>query len=60
MKRVAHAHEPIVPIPPVVVAVDVHLALTVIAVEDRVAFYAKYLPYHHPSIILWVEYYLAF
>lgn len=36
--RLAHAREPIVPIPPVVVPVDVHLALVAVAVEDRVAY----------------------
>lgn len=37
MMRLSHASESVVPIPPVVVRVDVHLALVAVAVEDRVA-----------------------
>jgi hypothetical protein len=33
----AHAREAVVPIPPVVVTVDIHIALAVVAVEDCVA-----------------------
>lgn len=48
MKRFADARETIVPIPPVVVAVDVHVALVVPAIEDRIVFCARYLPCHYP------------
>ena len=40
-ERLSDARKPIVPIPPVVVPVDVHLALVVVAVEDRVAMCGK-------------------
>ena len=37
MKMFTHARETVVPIPPVVVAVDIHIALAVVLVKDRVA-----------------------
>lgn len=46
MKKVSNASETVVPIPPVVVAVDIHVALVIPAVEDRVAFCTKYLLRH--------------
>ena len=46
----ADAGETIVPIPPVVVPIDVHFALAVVAVEDRVALCDK------PSVPLLLEY----
>ena len=39
MKRVANARETVVPIPPVVVPVHVHVALAIVAIENHVAFY---------------------
>ena len=36
-ERLSDASEPVVPIPSVVVPVDVHVALAAVAVEDRVA-----------------------
>ena len=38
MKRVASATEAVVPIPLVVVPVNVHFALVVVPIEDRVAY----------------------
>ena len=37
MKRFVDAREAVVPIPPVVVPVDVDVVLAIVAVEDRVA-----------------------
>ena len=49
MKRVSNAAEPVVPIPPVVVAVHVHVALIIPAVERGES-------YSEPSMPLPFEY----
>lgn len=59
MKTFSDAREAVVPIPLDVVAVNVHVALVVIAVEDRIAFRARYFLFHHPLNALEVEYYPA-
>jgi hypothetical protein len=46
-ERVADASEPVVAIPPVVVAVNIHVPLVVPAVEDD-QYCTKHHPYHHP------------
>jgi len=51
MRIVAAAGEPPVVIPPIVVAVDVHIALVIPTVE-RGRIRAKCHPYHHPLNIL--------
>lgn len=57
MKRFSEAGEPPVVVPIVVVAVDVHLALGVPAVESRLC--AKRRPSHRPLNTLRVESYSA-
>lgn len=58
-ERFANASEPIVPIPTIAVAVDVHVPIAIVAVEDGVGICEKCLPCHHPLNILRVVFYFV-